>query len=253
MIDPGHGGRDRGATHAGLQESQIALQVSLKLAALLREDSRFDVELTRKSDQTLSLEERTDLAKKANADLFLSVHLNSSSDARAQGKEFYFQNQLPVDEESMFLASRENNAETPEPGTHEPRNQKNGQNGSQKSDSISKRGDVRSIIDDLNRNQRILDSSHLSQILFEAWAGASGKARHTGSRAIRQAPFFVIANTQSPAVLVELGFITHPVEGPRLALESYQDELANSLYKGLTKFKETVDKEHSVPLNSAHD
>ena len=238
VIDPGHGGRDRGATHGNLKESEIALKVAVKLEKLLSDNPSFQVSMTRNSDRTLSLEERTLFAKREQADLYLSIHLNSSTDLRAQGKEFYFQNQLPVDEDSMFLASRENNAATPEPGTHEPR-----RNISQtENDSLSQHGDLRNIIDDLKRNQRIHSSSLLSKILFETWVekptnAGSSRAHRGGSRAIRQAPFFVIANSDAPAVLVELGFITHPTEGPRLALGSYQDELAHSLYEGLIKFR----------------
>ena len=238
VLDPGHGGRDRGATHGNLKESEIALKVAMKLEKLLRDDPNFQVSMTRNSDRTLSLEERTLFAKHEHADLYLSIHLNASTDLRAQGKEFYFQNQLPVDEDSMFLASRENNPATPEPGTHEPRRPIS----QIEIDPISQHGDLRNIIDDLKRNQRIHSSSLLSKILFETWVekptnSGSSRAHRGGSRAIRQAPFFVIANADAPAVLVELGFITHPTEGPRLALASYQDELAHSLYEGLIKFR----------------
>lgn len=233
MIDPGHGGVDKGATRGAIRESEIALKVSLRLAELLRESgASFRVSLTRTRDEKLSLAKRTSLAQEAKADLFLSIHLNSSKDLRAQGKEFYFQNQLPVDEETMFLASRENDNETT---SAIESNSKDG--------GISAKTDLKRILDDLHRNERIFLSNELSQILLETWMSHPGRERKSGSRAIRQAPFFVVSNVTIPSVLVELGFITNPNEGPLLAQQDYQEELAQSLYKGLLRYKETIDKD----------
>jgi N-acetylmuramoyl-L-alanine amidase len=256
MLDPGHGGIDTGAVRGSLKESEIALRVSLRLAELLKENPHFRVELTRKTDQALTLDERTSLAKQEKIDLFLSIHLNSSNDPRAQGKEFYFQNQLPVDEESMFLVSRENaenltdgradghsDAHAGQEGRSEPEKHK-------PSEGLSSKSDIKRILEDLSRNERIKASSELSQVLYETWI-SSGKPRKKGSRAIRQAPFYVVSNVPAPSVLVELGFLSHPLEGPRLAQASYQEELAKSLYTGLVKFKETVDKDRARALKSA--
>jgi N-acetylmuramoyl-L-alanine amidase len=236
MLDPGHGGIDTGAAKGKLRESEIALKVALKLADLLRHDPRFKVSMTRTKNVTLTLPQRTEAAKEAGADLFLSIHLNSSTDPRVHGKEFYFQNQLPADEEAMFLASREN-AEN-EVKEHDSSKER-----------LSAKSDLKQIIEDLQRNERILSSSELSRFLFENWI-SQGRRKKT---AIRQAPFYVVSNTHTPSVLVEVGYLTHAEEGPRLARDDYQSELAQSLYKGLTKFKETVDKDRSRPINSADE
>lgn len=241
LIDPGHGGIDTGAVRGKLKEAEIALKVSKKLAALLNDDPHFKVSMTRHSDVALTLPQRTQIAQSTHADLFISIHLNSSADTRAQGKEFYFQNQLPVDEESMFIASREN-AENPVADDA---------SGESKDEKLSNRVDLRRIIEDLNRNERIYASSELSQILYETWI-KTGKNRRRGSRAIRQAPFYVVSNVSVPSVLVELGFLSSPVEGPRLARDDYQADLAQSLYSGLVKFKETMDKDRAGNLNSAN-
>ena len=108
VIDPGHGGSDAGAVYGDAKESDIALKVSLQLKKLLEKDRDFKVSLTREADFNLSLEERVQKAEKQKADIFLSLHANASNDQRAKGVEFYFQNNLPADEEAMYLANLEN-------------------------------------------------------------------------------------------------------------------------------------------------
>ena len=111
MLDPGHGGRDRGTTRGPAFESEITLAVSHELQEMLRQDRRFQLLTTRPTDQTVTLSQRAPLTNRKRAKIFLSIHVNSSPDPRARGAEFYFQNQLPPDEESMFLAHQENVAE----------------------------------------------------------------------------------------------------------------------------------------------
>jgi N-acetylmuramoyl-L-alanine amidase len=233
VIDPGHGGRDTGAARGRLKEAEIALKVSLKLAELLKKDPRFRVSLTRTQDETLTLPRRAKIANEAHADLFVSIHLNSSADPRARGKEFYFQNQLPADEEAMFLASRENAEQEVADSASQAQ---------KPPERLSAQADLRRILDDLRRNERIISSSELTRTLHETWL-EGGKSRKSGSRAIRQAPFYVVSNVNAPSVLVELGFLTHAQEGPRLGTAEYQEELATSLYNGLAKYKEIVDKD----------
>ncbi|HVK62052.1 MAG TPA: N-acetylmuramoyl-L-alanine amidase [Bdellovibrionales bacterium] len=237
LIDPGHGGIDRGAVRGNLRESEIALKVALQLAELLRANKDFQVSLTREKDETVSLDRRTQIAKQIKADILVSIHLNSSTDKRAHGKEFYFQNQLPADEDSMFLASQEN-----EEVAHNDIADK-------KSDKLSAETDIRLIIDDLKRGERIRSSGEFSKILYETWK-KSGYGHDTGSRAIRQAPFRVVSFVEVPSVLVELGFLSSPVEGPRLATASYQSVLAKSLYDGIVKYKESFANPSTAPVNS---
>mgnify|MGYP001577243627 CR=1 FL=1 len=107
VIDPGHGGNDGGAKSDDAKESAIALSVSKLLADALKNDGRFEVKMTRTRDEFVTLEDRAEFANHAKADLFISIHTNWSEDPKARGKEIYFQNQLPPDEESLYLASRE--------------------------------------------------------------------------------------------------------------------------------------------------
>lgn len=234
LLDPGHGGNDSGAVRGHLKESVIALKVSQLLADLLKKDERFKVTMTRENDKRVSLDSRVQIAKDVKADVLLSIHLNTSGDGRAHGEEFYFQNQLPVDEDLLFLASRENDEDE---STTAKANEK-----------LSSQNDVRVILEDLGRNHRIRSSGDLSKILFESWAKKNGKK--IGSRSIRQAPFHVVSNVNIPSVLVELGFLSNATEGPLLASAAYQNVLAKSLYEGLINFKETMDKDPERALSS---
>jgi N-acetylmuramoyl-L-alanine amidase len=232
LIDPGHGGHDHGAVRGKLKEAEIALKVAWKLADLMKDDPRFKVSMTRDTDQTVSLDRRTVISKEVKADLFLSIHLNSSTDPRAHGKEFYFQNQIPADEDALFLASKEN-AEMQAEGAANDSNAK-----------LTPEGDVKLIVDDLKRNNRIRSSGELSKILFQEWSDL-GHAGSLGSKPIRQAPFHVVSLVTVPSVLVEIGYITNAQEGPLLATDAYQSEIAKSLFEGLIKYKETMDKNRS--------
>ena len=221
VIDPGHGGSDAGAVYGDAKESDIALKVSLQLKKLLEKDRDFKVSLTREADFNLSLEERVQKAEKQKADIFLSLHANASNDQRAKGVEFYFQNNLPADEEAMYLANLENKMAV-----------------EQADNTLSKKTDVLAIVEDLKRNTKMHQSHQLSRHLMQAWKPSGRK----GSRIIRQAPFYVITKTKIPSVLVELGFISNAQEAQKLLQTAYQKQLAERIFAGLTDFKEMVDK-----------
>ncbi len=234
LVDPGHGGSDSGAVRGSLKESVIALKVAKNLAEFLRKDDRFEVTLTRETDRKIPLDQRTQIAKDVKADVLLSIHLNTNNDPRVHGQEFYFQNQLPADEDMLFLASRENDEEDDIHAANE---------------KLSSENDVRVILEDLGRNHRIKSSGDLSKVLFENWAVANGKK--VASRSIRQAPFRVVSQVAIPSVLCELGFLSNPAEAAKLNESAYQASLAKSLYDGLVKFKETSDKDPERALHSA--
>lgn len=231
MIDPGHGGNDSGAVRGPAREADIALKVAKILKELLEQDPDFKTSLTRDRDAHLSLQERVHLAEKAKADIFVSLHANASSDRRAKGAEFYFQNHLPPDEETLFLAASENQATKSSLPTMEL--------------EPSKKNDIVAIVEDLRRQHRMRSSHQLSRQLLKAWSSQE-------TNAIRQAPFYVVSKTSMPSVLVELGFITNPKEAERLLNVDYQKDVAQKIYAGLRKFKEIMDKSESIPLESTH-
>lgn len=232
VLDPGHGGVDTGATRGAIRESHLALDVAKRLAERLRKAGQFTVTLTRESDITLTLPERAAIAKRVGADLFLSIHANASEDPRAHGVEFWFQNQLPADEESLFLVSRENQ-------THDAKGRPLASTSSvAPAEPPSPKRDVARILEDLHRNHRISTSRDLSRDLLSAWHSES---RRKNKNAIRQAPFFVVSEVHVPSVLVELGFVSHENEGRRLSDPSHQDLMARSLFDGITEFAAKAD------------
>lgn len=229
VIDPGHGGNDGGAKSDVAKESTIALAVSQSLAESLKRDGRFEVKMTRVNDDFVTLEDRAEMANKAKADLFISIHTNWSEDPKARGKEIYFQNQLPPDEESLFLASRENQ----------------GKKMGRTENAPTVANDVTSILEDLKRSSRIQASGRFAEFLLQNWP-SDGVRRHTP---LRQAPFFVISNLNMPSALVELGYLSHPAEAAKLVQPEFQKRLATALTNGIIQFKEMLDKRPRSPLN----
>lgn len=224
-IDPGHGGMDRGATRGAATESKVVLGVSQKLNEILNKDPEFKAFLTRTDDRQLELHRRVKIGTKSQADLFLSVHANSSTDSSAQGMEIYFRNELDPDDESLMLAHQENQVD---------------ENFSRK----EKKGDLQSILADLKKSMSTLKSYELSWHIIHEWKVPFSKVR---PQAIKQGPFAVVQQS-IPSALVEIGFISNEKESKRLVTDAYQKEIAQAIYKGLKDYKETLDKEQTKAL-----
>lgn len=227
IIDPGHGGIDDGAVRSKHKEADITLEVSRRLNTLLNKDRSFKTLMTRESDKSVSLNERAQLARAKKADIFISIHVNSSPDAKAHGAEFYFQNQLPPDEESMLLAHRENSADDA-----------SGLKGYAYLEKNSFPADVNAIVGDLLDGDRVLRSSQLSKALKISWRGS----KKSKTNSIRQAPFYVLSQMTVPSSLVELGFITNGDDLAELTSEESQQRMAEDIYRGLKSYKNSVDK-----------
>ncbi len=229
MLDPGHGGIDTGAVRGNAKEADVVLKVAQQLKKILSESKQFEVSMTRTQDSNITLPERVNKAEKSKADLFVSLHANTAIDPRAKGVEFYFQNTLPPDEESLFLAS------------HENQNFKDDSTARDEQDP-SKKGDVAAILEDLHRQDRIESSLRLTRLLTQIWELENIREKVS----IKQAPFYVISKTNMPSVLIEIGFITNPKEVKKLITPQYQAEVAQKIYKALVAYKEKVDKEIPV-------
>jgi N-acetylmuramoyl-L-alanine amidase len=229
MIDPGHGGSDSGAVRGSIREAELALKVSQLVKSLLEKNPEFTVALTRTEDVNLSLQQRVSVAEKSQADVLVSLHTNAATDPRAKGFEIYFQNHLPADEDLMFLANVENQLVTP--------NDHNNSN-----EDPSKKGDIAAIVEDLKRSYRMQASHLLTKQISSFWTRGN-------SSPIRQAPFFVLAKSTMPSVLIELGFISNPKESEKLSKPEYQKEIAERIYKGLVQYKELMDKGQRQSLN----
>ncbi|GAC1344848.1 MAG: hypothetical protein NVSMB23_20230 [Myxococcales bacterium] len=219
VVDPGHGGphpHEGARGHGGLLEKEIDLQIAERLKGLL-EQAGATVVLTREEDVDLSLAARAQVANESAADLFLSIHCNSmptrAARARARGVETYFLSLEPTDAEARLLAELENGGPeaAPLPAPTDP---------------------VSGILADLALGQARNDSAALAQIIHRHLTGATG----AHSRGVRQAPFVVLAGARMPAVLVEIGFVSHPEEGPLLAKEGYQQRVAAALAAAVREF-----------------
>ena len=229
IIDPGHGGIDSGATRNGIREADIALSVSKRLAKLLKRNPLFSVSLTRRTNRKVGLKDRALFANRKKGDLFLSIHANASLNRRARGVEFYMQNHLEADEEALFLAAREEDADN-----SKEVHQQIVSMGNFDTDST----EVLTILDDLVRSQRIVKSDKLASSLSLTWKQIGRTKKH----AVRQAPFYLTTHVLMPSVLVELGYLSNRTEAKRLTSPSYQKKMARSLYRGIIRFKETMDK-----------
>lgn len=235
MLDPGHGGVDTGAVHGAAKEADLVLKVAQRLKTLLEKDTQFQVTLTRAQDRNISLPARVKMAETAKADLFVSLHANAASDQRAKGVEFFFQNNLPPDEESLFLASQENQMIL---NNKEIRDISGG-------DELSKKGDIAAILEDLHRQNRMVSSLRLTKTLTHVWNNDENAPQAT----IKQAPFYVISKTSMPSVLIEIGFLTNPREAKKLLTTDYQNDLAQKIYSALLSYKEKIDNHTAKTLN----
>ncbi len=232
VIDPGHGGYDTGATRGQLNEAEVVLNISHYLRRLLQGDARFQVSMTRTSQKFVRLSQRAQLANHKEADLFLSIHANASPDSRARGLEVYFQNQLPPDEESMYLANLEHE------GHKEDERYSNRDELQGLQIPVSTTPEVKNILKDLIRGHRVRESSLLAQNVVKHWTGSRKSQQHS----VLQAPFFVVSNVNMPSVLVEVGFVSNKKEARQLSTASYQKSIARNLYQSLVDFKESMDK-----------
>lgn len=235
VLDPGHGGVDTGAVHGPAKEADLVLKVALKLQQLLNKDPQFKVTMTRTSDRQLSLPDRVQMAESSKADLFVSLHANAAADQRARGVEFFFQNNLPPDEDALFLASQENQMIT---NSREMATISGGE-------ELSRSGDVAAIVEDLQRQHRLSSSLRLTQTLTHVWDNDTAAAPAT----IKQAPFYVISKTSMPSVLIEIGFLTNPRESKKLLSAEYQNDLAQKVYTALSSYKEKMDNHTAKTLD----
>ncbi|MBW2076118.1 MAG: N-acetylmuramoyl-L-alanine amidase [Deltaproteobacteria bacterium] len=213
VIDAGHGGKDPGAVgRNGIREKDIVLKLAGILAGKVREELHCQPVLTRTTDVFLPLEKRTAIANIKKADLFISLHVNAHKYSKVQGLETYFLN-IALDEDSMNLAARENATSTK---------------------NIS---DLQVILNDLMLNTKINESSRLAEFVHRGLLGAvRGGYKHVQNRGVRQAPFYVLIGAEMPAVLVEIGYITNPLENKRLRSETYLRRVASGIVQGIRSY-----------------
>jgi N-acetylmuramoyl-L-alanine amidase len=216
IIDPGHGGLEVGAKgHFGTLEKDVTLAISQKLKAVIERNLAFNVELTRDKDIDVALEDRASIANNHRAELFISIHANSSYRRNASGSETFFLSLNASDEDARRLAYLENNsADLDRP-----------------IDSESK-DEIMMILWDMAQSAYIKQSQRLAEIIQDELNSLLG----TKDRGIKQAPFKVLTGVASPAVLVEVAFISNPQEERELVREDFQQNVAQAIYRGLVRY-----------------
>lgn len=222
VLDPGHGGIETGAVGpGGTAEKELTLAIARALERQLARKLGVKVVLTRESDADLPLETRTAIANQNQADLFISLHFNSTFRGRAQGAETYFLSREASDQLAAEAAAAENavgaGAEDPE-------------------------SDLQLILWDLAQTYHLGESQRFATLIQEELNQAMGLR----DRGVKQAPFRVLMGASMPAVLVELGFLNHPEEEMRLRNPVYRGELVDALVRAVSRFKTQMERREAA-------
>ena len=215
VIDPGHGGSDSGAVGNGLKEKNVVLATSKKLGALLQKRG-YRVLYTRSTDVFINLRSRTAFAAKKKADMFISIHANAAPNAssafKMSGVETFFLSPARS-ERSKNAAALENKGDLEDMNT------------------FSKQ----TFLNFLNR-EKIISSNKLAIDIQSYMLSSVKKSFSSRDGGVREAPFWVLVGATMPAVLVEMGYITHPEEGKNLGKSAYQDRIAQGIANGVDAY-----------------
>ena len=216
IIDPGHGGKDPGAVgDAGVQEKDVVLDVAKRVRTVLNKDRLVTVILTRTDDRFLPLEARTAFATERRADLFISIHANSSPRRAATGVETYVLGGSS-DEDARATAERENTT----PGQAAP----------------NTNALIQAMLADLSDTTREEHSIALAHSVKESFVRTVGARYPVVDLGIKRAPFYVLLNTGMPSILAEIAFLSNPEDERRLAQTSFRQRVAEALAAGILAY-----------------
>lgn len=217
VIDAGHGGHDQGTTGpSGLLEKDLVLDVALKLGALIEEQLGSEVVYTRTTDVFIPLEERTALANQHRADLFISIHANSSPYKSISGAEVYYLN-FTTSKAALEVAARENAA--------------HGKSIFELQDLVQKIA----LKDKVDESREF--AAKLQTSLHGAWSKLNTTAKNRG---VKKAPFVVLIGASMPSVLAEIGFLSNPRDEQTLRRTESRTRLAEALFKGVQQYAATL-------------
>lgn len=217
VLDAGHGGKDPGAVANGIREKDINLKVVTLMGEILKKKG-FRVILTRSTDVYLKLSDRTNVAVRADADAFVSLHCNALPKGRsANGVEIYLM-ALPTDKHAMELALVENRELVDGDLEHTAASDKRTQT-------------LLKILGDMQQNAKITESTDFAEILYR-----TGESQKLPMRRVAQAPFYVLRGAAMPSVLIEMGFLTNAAEAAKLKTPKYQQQMAQMLSAGVVEF-----------------
>ena len=213
VIDPGHGGHDTGTIGPdGLEEKDLVVDVGRRLGKLLETRMGAEVVYTRKDDTFIPLETRTAIANRERADLFVSIHANSSHDPSARGIETYYLN-FTSSPDALEVAARENAV-------------------SEK--SIYELGD---LVKKIALKEKIEESHEFATNVQQALhSGLAMKGSGIRDRGVKKAPFIVLIGANMPSILAEISFVSNPTDERKLQTPEYRQRIAESLYRGIAKY-----------------
>jgi N-acetylmuramoyl-L-alanine amidase len=222
VIDPGHGGHDPGAIANGVTEAELVLDIALRLEQLLLKQPGVEVVLTRRTNVFVPLEERTAIANREDADLFLSIHANASRNRQARGVETYFLN-FASNPHAEAVAARENAGSS--------RTMRN----------------LPDIVKAIAMNDKLDESrdfaTMVQRAMVERLRTANKEVRDLG---VKQAPFVVLIGAGMPSVLAEVSFVTHPQEARLLKGNAYRQRIAEALFAGIQRYQRSLKSQRAV-------
>lgn len=227
VIDAGHGGHDPGAQGNDIVEKELVLDIALRLQKLLQDQPGIDVVLTRGTDEFIPLEERTAIANRAGADLFLSIHANASERKDARGLETYFLN-FATNPEAEAVAAREN------------------------ASSSQSMGHLPEILKAIALNAKLAESRELATLVQTSMVRRlktqSATVRDLG---VKQAPFVVLIGAQMPSVLAEISFVTNRTDATALKQAATKQRIAQALCDAIVKYQSSLKKATAVSQKAA--
>ncbi|MGB7462215.1 MAG: N-acetylmuramoyl-L-alanine amidase [Candidatus Acidiferrum sp.] len=226
VIDPGHGGHDTGTIGpTGMMEKDLCLDVALRLGKLIRQKlPGADIVYTRSDDTFIPLEERTDIANEAKADLFISIHANSSPDRDARGVETYYLN-LKGSPEAMEVAAREN------------------------ASALENIHELEDLVKKITRTEKIDESKELAADVQDSLSRRMQKAaKPVKNRGVRKAPFVVLIGADMPSILTEISFLSNPSDEQLLKKPEHRQRVAEGLFAGFTAYLQSL---NSMAVNSS--
>jgi len=215
VIDPGHGGHDPGAQGTRLSEAELVLDVALRLEKLLLAQPGVEVVLTRRDDTFVALEERTAIANRERADLFLSIHANASRNRKARGVETYFLN-FANTPEAAAVAARENSA------------------------SGQAMHNLPDMVRAIALNNKLDESRDFARLVQDAMVKRLGPQAGTRDLGVKQAPFVVLIGAQMPSVLAEISYVTHPNESALLRTPAHRQRIAEALFDAVSRYQRAL-------------
>jgi len=222
VIDAGHGGHDPGAQSNGVVEAELTLDVALRLQKLLQRHPGVEVVMTRDTDVFIPLQERTAIANREGADLFLSIHANASRNPRAHGVETYFLN-FATNPEAEAVAARENSA------------------------SGQAMHALPDIVKAIALNNKIDESHDFAAIVQHAMVRRLAvRNKQLKDLGVKQAPFVVLIGAGMPSVLAEISFVTHKQEGQLLKTNAYRQQIAEALQDAVLRYQQSLKNRKSI-------